>query len=295
MQHSTSLRDSRYDSKPGTMAWSIVAATLMVAATTADDAIWLVPYTSPSLPVCARFVNGALFVFTLEFLVCCCVVVASWLQWAVATTDDGGTVELSSESKWSEEVILGSIGAGICYSIALVLYIRKWLKRRRRNDHYVQLHRASTKKISNTYGTAQVDRDREERESFQEYDDEHDVEEDTVPTRPSPWAVISFTTIGALDEVSYFPSLLLGKIFTPLDLCVGTILAACIVLVVVTFFLSHCKPILDCLDCFTFSQQVNATMQTNRCANQYCSRRISLANLKQRRHFRRKKIIPKWT
>ncbi len=229
------------------MTWSIVAATLMVAATTADDAIWLVPYTSPSLPACTRFVNGALFVFTLEFLVCCCVVVAYWLQWVVATTDDGGIAELSSESKWSEEVILGSIGAGICYSIALVLYIRKWLKRRRRNEVHVQLHRASTNKISNTYGTAQVDRDHEEHEPFQ-CNDEHDDEEDTVPTRPSPWAVISFTTIGALDEVSYFPSLLLGKILSPLDLCVGTILAACIVLVVVTFFLSHCKPILDWLD-----------------------------------------------
>ena len=242
---------SRYASKPGTMTWSILAATLMVAATTADDAIWLVPYTSPSLPACTRLVHGALFVFTLEFLVCCCVVVASWLQWAVATTNDGGIVESSSESKWSEEVILGSIGAGICYSIALVLYIRKWLKRRRRSEGQDQLHRASTKKISNTYGTvseSQVNRDSEERELFQECDDEHDVEEDKGPTRPSPWAVISFTIIGALDEVSYFPSLLLGKVFSPLDLCVGTILAACIVLVVVTLFLSQCKPILDWLD-----------------------------------------------
>ena len=234
------------------MAWSIVAATLMVAATTADDAIWLVPYTSPSLPACTRLVHGALFVFTLELLVCCCIAVASWLQWAVSTTHDGSNIDSSSESIWNEEVILGSIGAGICYTIALVLYIRKWLKRRRRrNEEHLSLHRASTKKISNKYGaiieeSSQEDLDHEESESI--HGDERDEEDDTVPSRPSPWAVISFTALGALDEVSYFPSLLLGKLFTPLDLIVGSFFAACIILVVVTLFLSQCKPVLDWLD-----------------------------------------------
>lgn len=36
--------------------------------------------------------------------------------------------------------------------------------------------------------------------------------------------------------------------FTPLDLCLGTLLASCIVLLVVNLFLSQCKPILDFLD-----------------------------------------------
>ena len=231
------------------MAWSILAATLMVAATTADDAIWLVPYTSPSLPTCTRLIHGALFVFTLELLVCCCVAIASWLQWAISTTHDDGNVESPSVGIWNEEVIMGSIGAGLCYAIALVLYIRKWLKRRRRNKGHAPLHRAPTKKISNTYGTVNESQeylDNEEREPFQS--DEHDWEEDTVPSRPSTWAVISFTAIGALDEVSYFPSLLLGKMFSPLDLCIGTFFAACIILLVVTLFLSQCKPILDWLD-----------------------------------------------
>lgn len=226
------------------MAWSIVAATLMVAATTADDAIWLVPYTSPSLPTCTRLVHGALFVVTLEFLVCCCVVLAIWLQWAVTTTKS------PSEGKWDEEAILGSIGAGICYTIALLLYIRKWLRQRRRKKQ-VLLHRATTEKISNLYGSidgSQEFRDRDECELQPGDAGGEDKGEETVPSQPSPWTVISFTMIGALDEVSYFPSLLLGKIFTPLDLCVGTFFAACIILAVVTLFLSQCKPVLDWLD-----------------------------------------------
>lgn len=95
-----------------------------------------------------------------------------------------------------------------------------------------ELHRAATQKVSNQYGSINND----------------DYDEHAVSSKPSPWAVISFTTLGALDEVSYFPSLLLGGIFTPLDLCLGTFFAACIVLAVVTLFLAQCKPVLDFLD-----------------------------------------------
>lgn len=224
----------------------LAGATLMVAATTADDAIWLVPYTSPSLPTCTRITHGAIFVFTIELLACGCVAVASGLQWAIATNHYDGDAR---SKKWDEEVVLGSIGAGICWFIALVLYIRKWWKRRRRAVAKAQLHRATTTHASNTYGSIhnKADSNEQVREDSSLAHDEED-EEDTVPRRPSPWTVISFTTLGALDEISYFPSLILGKMFTPLDLCLGTFFAACIILVVVTQFLSQCKPLLDWLD-----------------------------------------------
>jgi hypothetical protein len=64
----------------------------------------------------------------------------------------------------------------------------------------------------------------------------------------SPTIVASLTVLGALDEVSYFPGLLVGHIFSPLDLCLGTALAASIIVILVTFCLSHCRPLLDCLD-----------------------------------------------
>ena len=112
--------------------------------------------------------------------------------------------------------------AGVCYAIALSLYVRKWW-RRRWTEGRIPLHRATTRKISNTYGAIDESkeiRDRDECKSLQGDDnDEDDGEASGVPGRPSPWTVISLTTLGALDEVSYFPSLLLGKIFTPLDFC----------------------------------------------------------------------------
>ena len=216
----------------------VVGATLMIAATTADDAIWLVPYTSPSLPLCTRFIHGALFLATLEVLVCISVAVASGLQWAV------------SDGK-NEEILLGSIGAGFCWIIAIALYIKKWLKRRRRAVAQSQFQQQSTHKIDN-YGAIERLED-DARELIQDAEqslsceaDSDDNDDDRIQL--SLWAVVSFTFLGALDEISYFPSLVLGGLFTPLALCLGTFFASCIVLMVVTLFLSRCKPLLDWLD-----------------------------------------------
>lgn len=207
----------------------LVGATLMVAATTADDAIWLVPYTSPSLPLCTRLIHGALFIATLEVLVFICVAVASGLQWAV------------SDEK-NAEILLGSIGAGFCWIIAVALYIKKWLKRRRRAAAQSAFQQQTTHQTDN-YGSVET-QDVERPISCE--DDSDDNNDDKIQL--SPWAVVSFTFLGALDEISYFPSLVLGGLFTPLDLCLGTFFAACIVLIVVTLFLSRCKPLLDWLD-----------------------------------------------
>lgn len=215
----------------------VVAATLMVAATTADDAIWLVPYTSPSLG-CTRFIHGALFLATLEVLVCISVAVASGLQWAV------------SDGK-NEEILLGSIGAGFCWIIAIALYIKKWLKRRRRAAAQSQFQQQSTHKIDNYGAIERLEDDacellQDTEQSLSCEADSDDNDDDRIQL--SPWAVVSFTFLGALDEISYFPSLVLGGLFTPLDLCLGTFFASCIVLIVVTLFLSRCKPLLDWLD-----------------------------------------------
>lgn len=230
----------------------LAGATLMVAATTADDAIWLVPYTAPSLPTSTRVIHGSLFVLTLELLACGCVLVATCLQWAVDTNHDDNDAQPSSTSMIDEQIILGSIGAGICWIIALVLYVRKCLKRRRRAIKQAELHRAATQRASNQYGSIIEDAEdgnhNEQGDEGSSLDVGDKDEAGKVSSQPSPWAVISFTTIGALDEVSYFPSLLLGKIFTPLDLCVGTLFASFIVLIVVTLFLSQCNPLLQWLD-----------------------------------------------
>jgi len=73
--------------------------------------------------------------------------------------------------------------------------------------------------------------------------------DDKVSSKASPWTVMPFTTLGALDEISYFPSLILGKIFIPSRFDSGDI--TCIMhctYCCCVFFLSRFKPILDWLD-----------------------------------------------
>ena len=69
-----------------------------------------------------------------------------------------------------------------------------------------------------------------------------------VSRRPSPFTVVSLTALGSLDEVSYFPSLVLGSVFSPLDLCLGTLVASCIILLAISLLLSTCGPLLHWLD-----------------------------------------------
>ncbi len=79
-------------------------------------------------------------------------------------------------------------------------------------------------------------------------DDNDDDDINTIPTTPSIAIIISLTTLGALDEISYFPALIMGKIFTPFELCTGAFFASIIILIVINFFLARFKPLVDWLD-----------------------------------------------
>lgn len=55
--------------------------------------------------------------------------------------------------------------------------------------------------------------------------------------------VLTLVITGALDEVSYVPSLLLGNIFISYEIVIGTVIASLLELSVVLCFLSSCQPI----------------------------------------------------
>ncbi|KAL9183503.1 hypothetical protein ACHAXT_004359 [Thalassiosira profunda] len=240
----------------------VSGSTLLVVATTAVDAIWLVPYMSPSLPLLTRITHGVLFVATFECLVAGSVGVAVGMRWAVEANEfgEGDAQSITGEGKRKRDIVLGSIAAAICWVVAIALYLRKVLKRRRRAEAMAMLHRATTQRVKNTtyYGTvddcpechamgwnAPLD---EEDEDEEEKDKNPAEEEDMVSRRPSPFTVVSLTALGSLDEVSYFPSLVLGSVFSPLDLCLGTLVASCIILLAISLLLSTCGPLLHWLD-----------------------------------------------
>jgi hypothetical protein len=202
------------------MIGGLVGATLLVAVTTIDDAIWLVPYTTSSkLSGLVRVTHAGIFVCTLEALALLCCLTANAVVRLVGDQDD---------------LIFGVVGACLCWIIAGILFAKKAIKKRRR---LMQQHSGvSEQHPPNGYGTISVN-----NEETQEEDEE-------LSLSFRPWTVISFTFLGALDEISYFPALLIGGVFSAWELCLGALLAACLILLVITMFLTRCRPIIEWID-----------------------------------------------
>ena len=164
-------------------------------------------------------------------------------------------------NKVDPSFLLNLTGAIICWTIAIGLYIKKWIKRKRRADASSVLL-LSEKNESNqdnhpmilTSGqediVAEEDlMDEESSDSIQNVSDTGSGnDERDIPSTPSIRMVASLTVLGALDELSYFPALLVGKVFSPMELCLGTFFATVLILVIVLAFLSKFKPLVDFLD-----------------------------------------------
>lgn len=222
----------------------LIGATLTVAATTLDDAVWLVPYvSSPSIPLRTRTIHAIIFVGTLVGLGVACVIAAELISQAVLLKDG------------NEDIVLGTAGALLCWVIAGLVYTKKMLKRRKRRlaaeaaavgDQPGSV--GAPLSSGNNYqaiGAGPADDDNGDEASSSSSDSSLAGE---ISKDPSVWTVISLTTLGALDEISYFPALVVGKVFTPFDLLMGTFLAACLILSIVVFLLAKCKPLIRWLD-----------------------------------------------
>jgi hypothetical protein len=81
-----------------------------------------------------------------------------------------------------------------------------------------------------------------------EPDDTDEEEGNNDTASPQPMLVASLTVLGFLDELAYFPSLILGRIFSIPELCVGTLLAGLIMLAIVTIALAPFQPCIQWMD-----------------------------------------------
>ena len=227
----------------------LLATTCTVMLTTVDDAVWLVPHVaSRRLSLLVRFLHGALFLTTLSGL--------SILSWAIAGLAQVAAYQwtLSGEStddpERTTERLLSVLGAGLCWLIAVVLFARKWLKQRRRQQ--ASQGRRADGDVQDLLCQQSLTTEPQHHSSYgsnvpqqqSEVSEQHGSEEGTF----SPLNVIALTTLGALDELSYFPTLLMGHIVSPLELCGGTLLAAFLILLIVTCCLAHFQPLVDFLD-----------------------------------------------
>ena len=234
------------------MTAGVLAATLLITATTIDDAIWLIPYcTSPQLSTWTKIIHGLTFIITLELLSIFCVLVSNLFQGLILFAGIDASY------------ILGLVGAVICWAIAIGLYVKKMMKKRKRAMAAAAAEMLETEKgimvneeensLIVSDGNGDSDEEDIDAAAATEIDESRDDSSDggigrDIPSTPSILMVASLTTLGALDEISYFPAILVGNVFSPVELCVGTLFATIIILVIVLAFLTRCKPLIDFLD-----------------------------------------------
>lgn len=232
----------------------ILGATATILITTLDDCVWLVPYLAPTS---VRIQHAAIFAITLIGLTSVTVATTYLFR-----------IKFSSLSVIGNEETLNTViqafGAVLCWILAGYYSYRSWQKRQRR-----QLQRKQQKQHQNVYepntesnyGSCNTDESsaasvdplttttktistptisRSEDISINEYN--------SGRSSYQPLTIVTLTISGALDEISYFPSLVLGHIFTGTELIIGTLITVLIMLCIVTQFLQHCQPLLHCLD-----------------------------------------------
>jgi hypothetical protein len=240
------------------MKTGLLGATLLITSTTIDDAVWLVPYTTSShLPLQTKIIHGITFICTLEALSLLCIGIYYTLKHglflAYGGRDDGGINSNGNEEE-SIGFITECIGAIICWFIAIFLFAKKLLKRRRKRLQKQQQQEQQESLLAaqpSTYSSLEQSTDLEvdiDNDAEKNTKKEEEDEINTIPATPSIPLVISLTTLGALDEISYFPALIMGKVFTPAELCIGALFAAMLILIVISLFMAQCKPLVDCLD-----------------------------------------------
>lgn len=211
----------------------VIGAAGIVLVTTLDDAVWLVPFVAHETHRPTAVLHAVLFVATLE----CMAIAMSVLTILSEKSVLGGFSETG----------FTALGAALCWLLAGFLLYRSIRKRRRRQQQRQRQEQEEDQRQAAAERVPVADTEQERiksevdplLENREENNDDHS---------PKPWMIISLTFLGSLDEISYFPSLLLGGIFNGIELCMGTLIAASIMLLVVLVFLRPCKPLMDCFD-----------------------------------------------
>ena len=211
----------------------LAEATLTILLTTLEDCVWLVPLVAQASSPQIAFVHGAIFVATFVGLSIAICAAAVLLQ-------EGLAQQVSSA-----DLILEGAGAILCWSLAAFFYYKAWSKRKRkqRQREQEELRHADTE-----YGAVEATPEMEGLVSQVGHGGALETTEPAATDSIQAWRIISLTVAGSLDEISYFPGLVAGGIFTPTELCLGTLLASLIILALVDLLVRRCKRCLHILD-----------------------------------------------
>jgi len=191
--------------------------------TTADDALWLIPFlTKQSYSKQTKIIHGLVFLLTLQLVVHICSLVVDLF---------GMYFFVDKYLPW--------IAALVCWSVALYLYVKKYLKRLKRVRENERLEKEEQSVLTNSNNQHRYD-EIEENKDISEEEQEND-------DSAQPLLVMTLTFLGASDEFAYFPTLLINT-FTVWELSMGALIACFLILIVITVFLTRMKPVLEWMD-----------------------------------------------
>lgn len=211
------------------MAWlrlsRLFGATATIIVTTLQDCVFLVPFVLNAPNTRIAIIHAVVFVSSFVILSAVVGLLTLILDQALAEFVEG------------RDYVFGIIGASLCWVFAAYLYYRSW---RERQEQGTQI-------------AGEQERLSDDDEKYGAIEEQKETPGDDLDTHLSeqeahPWMLVSLTVLGALDEISYFPGLILGGIFTVPELCLGTMLASLCILIIVLFFLAPCSSMLSLLE-----------------------------------------------
>jgi hypothetical protein len=258
------------------ITWTgILGATATIFLTTCDDCVWLVPYLStvtyPNVSI--RIQHATLFAMTLLSLTSTAVIITYLFQFLISKRliqngqSSSSSLEATQNSNTTKkyEIVFESIGAAFGWCLAIYFYYKSWCKRQRKRLRQQQKEEEQNVIVATTTDASVQPPPIEASSSSGAVseasplipsmtstiiDSTHDPMDtsSTSGTFANYCTIITLTISGALDEVSYFPSLLLGHVFTGPELIIGTLITVILLLLIVTQLLHYCQPMLQCLD-----------------------------------------------
>ena len=99
----------------------LVAATFTVFMTTADDAVWLIPYMSTKkYTISAALIHGITFCCALQIVILGCYILIYFFRDLLF---DGAGQEKKYFGLFTAEALLGLIAASVCWCIAIGMFI----------------------------------------------------------------------------------------------------------------------------------------------------------------------------
>jgi len=220
----------------------VVAMAGTVILTSGDDALWLVPFIGSRKRSSQRhMVNMVVWFCTLQSLV----LAAQLFVWLGVGLGRAGLFE-SLGMHWPLELCLSFFGV-VAVWIIMIIFLIKWILK--------LYHKAQKKKLKKAQKASEGSA-LKPNEEVVGYGGSGQKEGETTPSeereQPSLFSdicsVCSLTIMGGLDEVAYFPSLLLTRMFTLEEMCLGTLLAAVILLIILQWFLARFTPVLELMD-----------------------------------------------